>query len=257
MKKDCNMKKKCAPPTLQYFQISYYWCLRGLTMFHDRLDVPLEVKSFGDDYTFAGYGSVFDVADIEKEIVVRGAFQKSLNNWQMKGSLPAMLWQHDMRQPIGVYTKMVEDARGLYVEGKIIQEVEKGREAYALLKAGAISGLSIGFITRDSELDNYSRMRKIKQVDLIELSIVTMPANQEAMVTLVKAASTIEGVRDCERLLRNAGFSQKQAKAMAGAYKDFSQCDADEDSEMKQRDVANCALIALLGGLEQTILGVK
>lgn len=223
-------------------------------MLHNILSAPFEIKNIGDDYTFAGYGSVFDVADSDKDIVVRGAFKQSLANWQVKGKLPAMLWQHDIRQPIGVYTKMMEDQRGLYVEGKIIVEVEKGREAYALLKAGAISGLSIGFMTKDSEFDEYSRMRKIKQVDLIELSIVTMPANQEACVTLVKAASMVKSVRECERLLRNIGFSQKVAKAMAVANKDLHQRDAGEDCEHKQRDVAMSALISSLRALEQTIL---
>ena len=222
-------------------------------MLYNTLSAPLEIKEIGDDYTFAGYGSVFNVADSDKDIVVRGAFQKTLVDWQMMGKLPHMLWQHDMKQPIGVYTKMAEDERGLYVEGKIISEVEKGREAYALMKSGAVSGLSIGFMTKDSEFDNFSRMRRIKQVDLIELSIVTMPANKEAMVTLVKAASVLEGVRDCEKLLGNIGFSRKAAKAMAATYRDFNQCDADDNSESKQCDAVDYALINALNALKQTI----
>lgn len=87
-----------------------------------RIDVPLEVKSVNDAGEFEGYGSVFGVKDSHGDIVIPGAFTKSLTNWSQKGRLPAMLWQHNMREPIGVYKEMREDDRGLFVKGRLLIE---------------------------------------------------------------------------------------------------------------------------------------
>lgn len=181
-----------------------------------RMDVPLVIKAMAEDGTFSGYGSVFNVEDSVGDIVVVGAFKKSLEEWSSKGRMPAMLWMHDPSQPIGVYTKMAEDSRGLYVEGRLLKgDVRLAGEAYALLKAGAIGGLSIGYRTRVEEWNNETCVRMLKEVDLWEVSLVTFPANPEAQVSTVKAAS-IKTIRDFEAVLRDElGFSHAQAKAIA------------------------------------------
>lgn len=181
-----------------------------------RMDVPLELKAVGEDGTFSGYGSVFDIEDLTGDIVAAGAFVNSLNEWAAKGRLPAMLWGHDSAQPIGVYTKMYEDAHGLFVEGLLLKDdVVRAREAYALLKAGAVGGLSIGYCARVEEWNKETFVRTLKDVDLWEVSLVTFPANPDARVTTVKAAS-IKTIRDFEAALRDElGFSHARARAIA------------------------------------------
>lgn len=179
-----------------------------------RLDVPLLVKAISEDGTFSGYGSVFNVEDRVGDIVAPGAFEKSLEEWAKKGRLPALLWMHDSSQPIGIYTEMREDAHGLYVEGKLLKgEVKQAAEAYALLKAKAIGGLSIGYRVKREEWDNDTFIRTLKEVELWEVSLVTFPANPDAQVSTVKQIKTI---REFEAALRDEfGFSHAQAKAVA------------------------------------------
>lgn len=174
----------------------------------------LEIKSLDDAGEFEGHGSVFNNEDSYGDIVIPGAFQKSLEEHRSAGTMPAMLWQHDPGQPIGVYSDMKEDARGLYVKGKLLTETAKGREAHAMLKARAVRGLSIGFVTRAWEWKEETRL--VKDVDLWEVSLVTFPANRAAQVEDVKSAGggAIATERDLERFLREAGKSRAEAKAI-------------------------------------------
>lgn len=177
-------------------------------MENKKLVFPLSVKiAESADGTFSGYGSVFDVVDSYQDAVVRGAFSESISN-----RMPALLWQHNSDFPIGIFTDVREDSLGLYVKGQLNLEVQKGREAYSLLKQGAISGLSIGFRTIEEESEN--DIRYLKKIDLWEVSLVTFPANQSATVTSVKNAEDIKTERDFERLLREVGFSNNKAKAI-------------------------------------------
>ncbi len=142
-----------------------------------------EVKSLGVDGRFAGYASVFDVVDNQRDRVRAGAFRKSLSG---RKSPVQLLWQHQWENPIGVIERMFEDAHGLYMEGRLLMDVEKAREAYALLKAGALRGLSIGYQSKQARRDPDSGVRDLLEVELWEVSIVTLPANAEANVTVVK-----------------------------------------------------------------------
>lgn len=186
-----------------------------MTLRTRRIDRPFEVKAAGDDGIFSGYGSVFGVVDSYRDTVIKGAFARSLDDWAKRGRLPALLWQHRMSEPIGVWTKMVEDDHGLYVEGKLALKTQRGAEAYELMRIGAINGLSIGFdigadgFEYDKETDSYL----LKEIDLWEVSLVTFPANVEATVDQVKAAIQA-GPKEIERILRDAGFSRTQAKAL-------------------------------------------
>ncbi|GBL59196.1 primosome assembly protein PriA [Pseudomonas citronellolis] len=193
-----------------------------------QLAAHFKVKSVGDDGTFSGYGSVFDLVDSYSDVVHRGAFRDSLNEWARKGGLPAMLWQHKFDEPLGVYTKMEEDDHGLYLEGRLlIDDDPLAKRAYAHLKAGSLTGLSIGYSIPPggAEWDNASGVFRLKKVDLWEVSLVTFPANDAARVETVKHA--LQGPRQFEKFLRDAGLSRTEAKAlMADGYKALAPRDA-------------------------------
>ena len=108
---------------------------------------PLQLKSIEENGFFAGYASVFNVEDNHNDIILSGAFGKSLSK-KHYGKDIKLLWQHKADEPIGVFTKIVEDDLGLYVEGKLLLDVQRASEAYALLKSGVVKGLSIGFIVK-------------------------------------------------------------------------------------------------------------
>ncbi len=203
---------------------------------------PFEVKSINDDGTFEGYGSVFYVEDGDKDAVAPGAFAKTLETWRQKGSMPALLWQHNSGQPIGVYEEMYEDDRGLFVKGRLLNnEVALAGEVHALMKAGAVSGLSIGYVSVDDHFDRKTGINTIKEVDLWEVSVVTFPANNMARVENVKSITTR---RDFESFLRESGFSKSEAVRIAS--KGFERRDsALEDAEQAKMINEN---ISIFGG---------
>lgn len=182
-----------------------------------------DFKKIESDGEFSGYGSVFNNVDFYNEVVVPGAFAKSLRQHKKEGRLPALLWQHDMSEPIGVYSVMKEDDHGLYVEGKLFlnANVPNADKAYTLMKGGALSGLSIGFMTKVHEYDKEKGIRYLKELDLWETSLVTFPANTAARVTGVKSLSgvTVDEIhfrkRDIEAALRDAGASISVAQFVA------------------------------------------
>lgn len=141
------------------------------------------VKSLADVGRFAGYASVFGVVDGDRDIVQRGAFEGALH--ARKGNIK-LLWQHQPDQPIGLIERIFEDARGLYVEGQLALNIARGREAYHLLKSGSVTGLSIGYIPVRFRRDPVTGIRTLEAVDLLEISLVTFPANAAAQVTVVK-----------------------------------------------------------------------
>lgn len=180
----------------------------------ERLDISCEIKAAADadgaaEGVFEGYGSVFGNLDQGRDIVLPGAFKGAL------ASKVKLLWQHDPRQPIGVYDELDEDAKGLRLKGRLCLDTEKGREAYALMKMGALDGLSIGFRMgpKDFEYDGKKDIRSIKRVELLEVSLVTFPMNTRATATRVKSAAT---KRDLEHALCDAGLSRSEAKYVVG-----------------------------------------
>ena len=158
---------------------------------------------------FEGYASVFDVVDLGMDVVAKGAFTKSLATRK-----PKMLWQHDMAQPIGVWDEVREDERGLFVKGRLLKEVNKGREAMALLGAGAIDGMSIGYRTVESMPEGGGSVRKLIELELHEISIVTNPMLPVAKVTAIKSEDGRFDPKLMERALRDVcGLSISEAKA--------------------------------------------
>ena len=173
----------------------------------------LQIKAAGDDGTVEGYGSVFGVRDNYDDVIAKGAFIQSLKDHKAAGTMPAMLWQHDADKPIGVWTEMVEDDKGLRIKGKLAMETVKGKEAHALLKMGALNGLSIGFMSKEWAYDRDTEVRTLTAIDLWEVSLVTFPANEKARVTNVKSADELQAPKDAEKVLRDAGFSKSDATA--------------------------------------------
>lgn len=186
-----------------------------------------EIKEDNGGFVIEGYGSVFGNVDSYGDIVEKGAFRKSIAARQ-----PKMLWQHKSDVPVGVWDVIREDDKGLYLKGRFA-DTQTGREARELAKMGAISGLSIGFMTVDSEFDKKKNIRYLKEVDLYEISLVTFPANEEAAITAVKNKPAT--VREFEHFLRDAGFSRNEAKTIAlhGFKAQPTQCDADEARELR------------------------
>ena len=224
-------------------------------------DFALQVKDLSDEGTFIGYGSIFGNLDSYGEVVEPGAFAKSLSRHVREKSSPIMLWQHNPEEPIGVWENLEEDAKGLKGTGRLVLEAARGREAYALLKAGAIRGLSIGY--REVKVEPDGNARRLKELDLLEISVVTFPANRRASVTDVKSEHMDEfarrlrdgdpmPVKEFEDILREAGVPKAMAVQIASvgyakAVRSESE-GAGEDAAVSQTALANvkAALGALL-----------
>ena len=165
--------------------------------------------AFGDEVVVTdgsvieGYASFFGACDQGGDIVEPGAYAASLGALAAKGGRVKMLWQHDPAQPIGVWDEVREDARGLYVKGRILLDVEKGREAAALVGAGAIDGLSIGYRTKRAVKDAQGH-RVLHELELWEVSLVTFPMLPEARVGAKGDAPERDPMREMAAALRAA-----------------------------------------------------
>lgn len=173
--------------------------------------VPLSLKRVAADGTFEGYGSVFDAIDDAGDVIVKGAYQTSLDAHREAGTQVRMLYQHDAAEPIGIWDEIVEDDVGLLMKGRLVLDVARAREAHALMKAGALDGLSIGFEMIDHEVMDVTdaarqyrsagplravdgRIRKLTRIDLWEVSVVTFPCNRFARIGAVKAADDMSPI---------------------------------------------------------------
>ncbi len=183
---------------------------------------PCETKFARADLTdvdsegvFSGYASLFGEEDLGRDIVLPGAFAGSLRKRGARGI--KMLFQHDPAQPIGVWHELREDGRGLYVRGKLMLEVERAREVLALMRAGALDGLSIGFRTVRGLAAPAGGARRLAEVDLWEISVVTFPMLPDARVSSVKAGrgGPLPSTRQFERwLMRDAGLTRAEARTV-------------------------------------------
>jgi HK97 family phage prohead protease len=138
----------------------------------------------GHEGQFEGYASLFDLPDLGKDVVERGAFARSLARRGPRGV--KLLWQHDPAEPIGQWLILREDSRGLFVRGQLSAAVTRARETLALMREGAVDGLSIGFRTVKSRTDPRTGNRRLSEIDLWEISIVTFPLLPQARVSSVK-----------------------------------------------------------------------
>jgi HK97 family phage prohead protease len=206
---------------------------------HKRMMVVAEIKADAEGVV-EGYGAVFNNIDSYDDVVAPGAFARTLAEAQEQRRLPAMLWQHDPEEPIGVWTEMREDARGLLVRGRLAN-TQRGREALELIKMGALTGLSIGYNTVRSEMNDATGIRTLRDLDLWEVSPVTFPANSAARITGAKNIST---ERDFEKFLRAHGFSRSDAEQITSKGFKGSRGEPVPDSDVKQGEPANDELLS-------------
>lgn len=210
-------------------------------LMNENINIQTEIKAYNDEDEdeeykeygyFEGYGSIFGNKDLGNDVIEKGAFINSLKKRKAKNV--KLLYQHKSDMPIGVFESIKEDDKGLYVKGKLALKTQAGAEAYELLKMGALDGLSIGFRVKPESVsyDKRANKRIIKEVDLMEISLVTFPMNPKATISSVKGEDI--SVREWEKGLRDAfQLSRSEAKVAAVAVtKSFSQRDADDNAEL-------------------------
>lgn len=215
----------------------------------------LEVKFAADEIdaetgVFSGYGAIFGNIDSHKDVIEPGAFKASLTDWGNRGRLPAMKLMHGQALnpfaddlPIGKWTEMKEDSRGLFVKGRLSGlDTDYGRRIHGLMKDGVLDGLSIGYSVDDATLPLPSspERRRLKSVKLFEVSVVDDPSNDRARVKAVKAATEIKTIREFEQFLRDVGgYSAAAAKYIASAgFKNADSHPRDEDVDAQLHELA-------------------
>lgn len=214
----------------------------------------LDVKNLAEDGTFEGYGSIFGNVDCYRESVVKGAFSKSLKKHEQDNNPVLMLWQHSWEDPIGVWKELKEDDRGLYGVGEINLDVQKGREAYSLMKQRALTGLSIGY--KEVKYTDNAEVRLLEEIDLYEISPVTFPANEEARISTVKSERFQQfaqkmrnglppSIKEFEDVLRDAGISKSMATRIASVG--YAKAIRSESDSTKKAEEAVAFLKALRG----------
>jgi len=204
----------------------------------ESIEIKSSIKAYDDEDedknygTFEGYGSVFGNKDLGNDVIEAGAFAKSLK--KRKPQNVKLLYQHKSDMPIGVFDEIKEDEHGLVVKGRLALKTQAGAEAYELLKMGALDGLSIGFRVNPKEVsyDKRGNKRIIKEVDLMEVSLVTFPMNPQATVRSVKGEEI--SIREWENGMRDAfSLSRSEAKMAAKAVTDaFGQREVDSNVEL-------------------------
>lgn len=174
----------------------------------------LSLDALQEDGSFSGYASLFGAVDLGQDAVEPGAFAKSLKARGAGGI--RMLYQHDPNEPIGRWTSIMEDRRGLLVRGQLSVATRRGHEVLALMRDGALDGLSIGFRTVKARKDAATGVRRIVEADLWEISVVTFPMLPGARVAQVKqGAQPLPTIREFERwLTRDAGLTRSEARAV-------------------------------------------
>lgn len=178
------------------------------------MNMAFEVKA-DEKGAFSGYGAIFGNVDLGGDIVLPGAFTKSLAAYTKSGTQPALLWSHNDASPIGDWTSMEEDSKGLKVSGQLWLDdgLPDAQKAYRMMRGTGTKGLSIGYQTKISER-NQKGERLLKEVDLYEVSAVTTPMNPKATITRVKSAAGIIDPATVERaLMDELGFTAAEAKA--------------------------------------------
>ena len=180
----------------------------------------------------SGYGAVLKNIDLHNDIIEPGAFEKTLREHTKDERPIRMFWQH--YEPVGMWDKFEEDSKGLKLSGvAFINEVQAAKEAYTFAKHKIATGLSIGYREKLVEFDNSQRVRHIKELELLEVSIVMQPANPLARITGIKNDLARTSIHEFERILCDAGYSRREAKAIAThGFAGLVRRDAENSSEL-------------------------
>jgi len=193
-----------------------------------------EIKFAGAAFAFSGYASVFGGVDSYGDTIEMGAYKNTLESRERP---IRMRWNH-YGDVIGKWTNIREDEKGLYVEGELTPGHSKAQDVFASLKHGAIDGLSIGYrVKAFNQLDSDRRL--LKEIDLVEISVVEEPADISARIGEVKSLLDKAGsIKEIENLLRDVGgFSRVDAKHLVSRINSLYQRDA--ESEKQKQDIAN------------------
>jgi HK97 family phage prohead protease len=185
-----------------------------------------KAETVKDDGTFSGYGSVFGNVDSYREIVAPGAFTDSLKAIAESGDPLPALWQHNSDQPIGGYDTLAEDDRGLKVTGTLLKDdIPLAAQAFVLMKKRIVKGMSIGYYVEGSDYNEKTGIRTLTKLDLVEVSIVTFPANPEALTDAIKsrlAEGNLPSMREFQSILQDRGFTKSQAEGIVRyGYNEF------------------------------------
>lgn len=223
------------------------------------LNVKLEIKALSKR-EFEGHGSTFGNVDLGDDIVMRGAFRRSLAEHRKAGTLPQMFWMHRPDQVPGKWTEMEEDEKGLYVKG-VLANTQLGNDMHELVQMKAVRGLSIGFRTMDQDFDDDGH-RLLKEIDLWEVSLVSLAMNPLAKVEAAKAVRLssdgeyVPTVREFERALRDVGCTQLTAKRMLSKiFDDTGIRDVDLTRDVDDVDQAEAAeVLKILNASTSTML---
>jgi HK97 family phage prohead protease len=200
------------------------------------LEVPFEFKQVdGDDpryMFFEGYASTFGNTDLGNDVVEKGAFAKSI---QARPTIK-LLWQHNLNKPVGKSLELKEDNRGLFLKGRISKRTTLGSDTATLIEDEVIDSMSIGFFVKDYEIKE--NVRHLKEIDLFETSLVTMPMNTEANLTGFKSLreAEIKSLKDIETFLKDGGLSNSESKTLISKIKEFSNQRDVEEKAKEQRD---------------------
>lgn len=219
-------------------------------------DARLEIKAVeGEAVVISGLASVFHGLDAYNDTILPGSYQKTIGAWSARAWPMPMLWNHEPSDLIGRWVDFREDERGLVATGELTPNHSKAADAVASLRHGALTGLSIGYRATAADIEKDGR-RVLREIDLFEVSLVTMPADLSARVTGVKSAADFT-LRDLETLIReHCGFSRRETEAaLRGALKSFANArderDRDDHSATSERRDVGIEASPLLAALRE------
>ncbi|WP_114010187.1 HK97 family phage prohead protease [Cohaesibacter intestini] len=193
---------------------------RHHSQLREKKAIAVSLDQVDEKGLFEGYACLFGKEDLGRDIIRKGAFRESLSKRGIGGV--KLLYQHDPAQPIGHWKTIREDERGLFVRGQLALDVGKAQEVHAMMQAGILDGLSIGFRTLKGRKDPKSGARHLLALDLWEISVVTFPMQPDARISSVKSgfpdgapAHGPFSKRALERkLMQDAGLSRSQTRAL-------------------------------------------
>lgn len=231
------------------------------------LSFKLELKESNDDMDFVtleGLASTFGNIDRTGDIIERGAFKSTIKLMKAGDRVIRLLNQHHMDQPIGIVDVLKETDAGLFMVARMPRENSTVKDMLPLLKMGALSDFSIGFNIKDSDMDDKG-IRTIKDIDLFEVSVVTIPANEKAKITSVKKdtdedkvidihkAEAITSKRDFERMLRDSGlFTRKAAEILTKRFNEDDQGEPEKPNTKQGEPVGDVKFQELMEAIEKT-----
>lgn len=211
-------------------------------------------KKFG---IVKGYAATFGNIDRGRDRIMKGAFKNTIEQWKEKGTLLPMFFQHSWMSVIGGFNVFKETAKGLYVEGEINLNVQKGLEAFELAQQKVLSYMSIGYVTKDAEFIEEevgekdgqtftATIRNLKEIELFENSLVTNPMNDLATINSVKS---MKSITDVSKFLKTFGISNTQVNELIYKIKSFDRNDSNDENKDDARNE--------LSSIDKNIISLK